>query len=271
MNDQERQVISEIFERLEQVADQPRDPEAERFIQDRIRRQPYAPYAMAQAIVVQEQALKNLNEQLEALAAENEELRSRPQGGFLSSIFGGGWARVRAARVILAAAAGGPWGQPGQQPQPGPGQGAPWGGQPGMGQPMGQPGMGQPGMAQPGMGGPFGAPQGGGGGFLGTALSTAAGVAGGMMLGSALSNAFKGSGGHGAMGGGLGGGQAGAGGNSDFSDLSPFGNSGSTGASGNAAFQDSGNDDASLQDASFDQEDDFGGDAAGDLGGDDWA
>src|SRR5829696_1082989 len=198
MNDQERQVISEIFERLEQVADQPRDPEAERFIQDRVRRQPYAPYAMAQAIVVQEQALKNLNAQLEALQAENEELRSRPQGGFLSSILGGG------------------------------------------------------------------------GGFLGTALSTAAGVAGGMMLGSALSNAFKGSGGHGAMGGGLGGGQAGAG-NSDFSDLSPFGNSGSTGASGNAAFQESGNDDASLQDASFDQEDDFGGDAAGDLGGDDWA
>src|SRR5829696_8569732 len=261
MNDQERQVISEIFERLEQVADQPRDPEAERFIQDRIRRQPYAPYAMAQAIVVQEQALKN----------QNEQLRSRPQGGFLSSIFGGGGGRESERRGSFSQPqAAGPWGQPGQQPQPGPGQGAPWGGQPGMGQPMGQPGMGQPGMAQPGMGGPFGAPQGGGGGFLGTALSTAAGVAGGMMLGSALSNAFKGSGGHGAMGGGLGGGQAGAG-NSDFSDLSPFGNSGSTGASGNAAFQESGNDDASLQDASFDQEDDFGGDAAGDLGGDDWA
>ena len=271
MNDQERQVISEIFERLEQVADQPRDPEAERFIQDKIRRQPYAPYAMAQAIVVQEQALKNLNAQLEALAAENEELRSRPQGGFLSSIFGGGGGREPERRGSFSQPqAGGPWGQPGQQPQPGPGQGAPWGGQPGMGQPMGQPGMGQPGMGQPGMGGAFGAPQGGGGGFLGTALSTAAGVAGGMMLGSALSNAFKGSGGHGAMGGGLGGGQAGAG-NSDFSDLSPFGSSGSTGGSGNAAFQDSGNDDASLQDASFDEEDDFGGDAAGDLGGDDWA
>ena len=166
MNDQERQVISEIFERLEQVADQPRDPEAERFIQDRIRRQPYAPYAMAQAIVVQEQALKNLNAQLEALAAENEELRSRPQGGFLSSIFGGGGGRESERRGSFAQPqAGGPWGQPGQQPQPGPGQGAPWGGQPGMGQPMGQPGMGQPGM-----GGPFGAPQGGGGGFLGTAL-----------------------------------------------------------------------------------------------------
>ena len=29
MNDQERQVISDIFRRLEQVANQPRDPEAE--------------------------------------------------------------------------------------------------------------------------------------------------------------------------------------------------------------------------------------------------
>src|SRR3954471_21974381 len=200
MNDQERQVISEIFERLEQVADQPRDPEAERLIQDKIRQQPYAPYAMAQALFVQEQALKNLNAQLEALQAENEELRNRPQGGFLSSIFGGGAGREPERRGSFSQPqAGGPWGQPGQQPQPGPGQGGPWGGQPGMGQPMGQPGMGQPGM-----GGAFGAPQGGGGGFLGTALSTAAGVAGGMMLGSALSNAFKGGGGHRAMGGGLG-------------------------------------------------------------------
>ena len=46
MNDQERQVISDIFQRLEQVASQPRDAEAERFIQDKVRQQPYAPYAI---------------------------------------------------------------------------------------------------------------------------------------------------------------------------------------------------------------------------------
>jgi hypothetical protein len=265
MNDQERQVISEIFQRLEQVADQPRDPEAERFIQENIRRQPYASYAMAQALYVQEQALQNLNAQLEAVQAENEELRNRPQqGGFLSNLFGGGGREPeRRGSFSQPQGAGGPWGQPG--PQPGMGQGGPYG-QPGMGQPMGQPGMGQ----QPGMGGPFGAPQRGGSGFLGTALTTAAGVAGGMMLGSALSNAFGGgSGGHGAMGGGLGGGaqQASAGNSGDFSDLSPFGSS--SAASGRSAYQDSGNDDASLQDASF-EDDDFGGDAAGDPGGDDW-
>src|SRR5918911_3331736 len=133
MNDQERQVISDIFQRLEQVANQPRDPEAERFIQDKIRQQPYAPYAMAQAIVVQEQALQNLNQQLQALQAENEELRSRPQGGFLSSLFGGG-AREPERRGSFSQPQGGPSGGPwGQQPGmgPGPGQGGPWAGQPG--------------------------------------------------------------------------------------------------------------------------------------------
>src|SRR5687768_6852728 len=92
MNNQEREVISDIFKRLEQVAHQPRDPEAERFIADRLRQQPYAPYAMAQAIYVQEQALANLHERVQQLEAEGEQLRSRaqPGGGFLSSLFGGG-------------------------------------------------------------------------------------------------------------------------------------------------------------------------------------
>ena len=54
VNSQEREIISGIFQRLEQAASQPRDPETERFIADKIRSQPYAPYAMAQLIYVQE-------------------------------------------------------------------------------------------------------------------------------------------------------------------------------------------------------------------------
>ena len=261
MNDQERQVISDIFTRLEQVADQARDPEAERLIQEKIRRQPYAPYAMAQAIFVQEQALQNLNAQLEALQAVVEELRARPQGGgFLSSIFGGGSREPERPRPSFSQPQpGGPWGQGGGG-QPATGPGGPWGGQPAIG-----PGMGQPSMMQ---GGPMGGPQRGGSGFLGTALTTAAGVAGGMMLGSALTNAFGG-GGHGALGGGLGGSSAANASGSDFSELSPFG-SGGAGAGGlgssSPSFQD-----ANFQDASFNDDDDFGGDG-GDLGGgDDWA
>ena len=36
MNEQERQVIDDIFRRFEQVANQPRDPEAERFIAEKV-------------------------------------------------------------------------------------------------------------------------------------------------------------------------------------------------------------------------------------------
>ena len=124
MNSEERDVISGIFQRLEQAQTQPRDAEAERFIAEKLRTQPYAPYAMPQALYVQEEALKSLNEQIEQLRAENEQLRSqgnRGSGGFLSSIFGGG-----------QGASSGPFSRPGQQPGYGPQggpQGGPWGGQ----------------------------------------------------------------------------------------------------------------------------------------------
>jgi uncharacterized protein len=245
MNEQERQVISDIFRRLEQAADQPRDPEAERLIAEKIRQQPYAPYAMAQAVFVQEQALANLNAEVERLRAEVEDLGSRPQsGGFLSGIFGGGPREPEAPRRPMGA----PFGQPQGRPGPWGGQGddggqpGPWGGQGGM----------QPGMM--GQGGPFA--QRGGSGFLGTALTTAAGVAGGMMLGNVLTNAFKGSGAE-AAGAGAGGEQA--------SFLS-----GGGGKDPNAGITD-----GMYQDAGYDQgapEEDYGSDAGGDFGGgDDWA
>jgi uncharacterized protein len=175
MNDQERQVISDIFRRLEQVANQPRDPEAERFIADKLRQQPYAPYAMAQSVYVQEQALARLQAENEQLRGELDRLHHQPQpGGFLSSIFGGGSRAPGPAYNAPPARGASPWGgaQPMQQPYGAP-QGGMMGGQPG---PWGGGGMMQP----------------RGGGFLGTALTTAAGVAGGMMIANALSSAFGG-------------------------------------------------------------------------------
>jgi len=247
VNSQEREIISEIFKRLEQAANQPRDPETERFIGDKIRSQPYAPYAMAQLIYVQEEAIKSLNQQLEQMRAEVERVRSQPQsGGFLSSIFGGG-SRPQAEPPRPA---GSPWGG---QPQPGPGYGqgygpggpqpGPWGGQ-------------QPGM----MGGGAG-----GGGFLRGALTTAAGVAGGMVVGNALMNAFKG--GHESLGG-FSAADASAltGGQSDLSGLSPFQDAG--GAAGFGSDTGGGFDSGGFQDASFDSGGD-GGDFGG-GGGDDW-
>ena len=46
MTPEERKVIGGIFDRLHDAASQPRDPEAERYIADRIREQPYAPYVV---------------------------------------------------------------------------------------------------------------------------------------------------------------------------------------------------------------------------------
>ncbi|KQT78659.1 DUF2076 domain-containing protein [Methylobacterium sp. Leaf466] len=240
MNSEERDVINGIFQRLEQAGSQPRDADAERFIADKLRSQPYAPYAMAQLIYVQEEAIKSLNQQLEQAREAASHAQQQPQGGggFLSSIFGGG------SRQEPQRPAGQPWG----------GQG----GQPGYGQP--QPGYGQ----QPGYGGPQGGPWAGqqqaparGGGFMATALPMAAGAAGGMLLGSALSNAFAG--GHSSLGSAAAAGLSGTG-------AEAAGLSGGTQDLGSALG--GGND---LQGASFDN--DAGGDFGGDLGGggdDDW-
>lgn len=171
MNDQEREVIADIFRRLEQVANQPRDPEAERFIGEKLRQQPYAPYAMAQTIFVQEQALARLQAENEQLRAELDHVSRQPQkGGLLSGIFGGGTRPPGPAYNTPPARRASPWGAP---------------------QPMHQQSFGAQAPAQ--------GPWGGGmmqsrGGFLQTALSTAAGVAGGMMIANALSHAFGGGG-----------------------------------------------------------------------------
>lgn len=252
MNDQERQIISGIFQRLEGTAGQARDADAERFIAEKVRTQPYAPYAMAQALYVQEEAMKSLNQQLEQLKAENAELQQRASsggGGILSSIFGGGakpqqpasFSRPGQPQGGYAPQQGGPWGNAQQQAP----QGGPWGGQQG--------GYGQ--------GGGYAQPQAaGGGGFLRGALTTAAGVAGGMVVGNALMNAFSG-GGHQTLG---------SLSNADMSSMGfSGGDAGGAGGFQNASFGDGGSafdegggssPDATFQDASYD-------DAGGDFGG----
>lgn len=245
MNSQEREIISGIFQRLEQTATQQRDPEAERFIAEKVRQQPYAPYAMAQSLYVQEEAVKSLGQQVEQLQAENERLRQQgPQsGGFLSSIFGGGASR----------------------PQPGPSYGRQDGPPPGYGAQQ-QPGGPWGGGGAPQQGGPWAGQQGGygmqqtparGSGFLGSALTTAAGVAGGMVVGNALMNAF--SGGHPSLGS-----TAGLGGGGETLVNNYFGSDAPGGADA-GGFQTASydNDAGGFQDASYDS--DLGGGSS-----DDW-
>ncbi|WGD29514.1 DUF2076 domain-containing protein [Ancylobacter sp. WKF20] len=208
MNDQDRQAIDGLFEKLVEAERRspPRDGQAEGYIAERIARQPAAPYLMAQTIVMQDYALQQAQARIEELERQAEEVErqaseSRPasSGGLFGSLFGSGATPARRGSVPsmprttstafgsgagAAAGASSPaWGgAPTAQP-----------GQPGYGQPgMGAPGMGQPGMAQ--QPGAFGRPGfgGGGGGFLAGAAQTAMGVAGGVLLGSAISSMLSG-------------------------------------------------------------------------------
>ena len=163
MDQNERQIIEELFGKLRQAEAQsgPRDAQAEGFIREQVARQPAAPYLMAQAIVIQEQALAQSQARIQEL---EEQLRSRPAsggGGLFGSLFGGGSQQ--------------------RQPAPPPSN-SPWGNQ-------GQPQVGDPRVAA------YANPQyqqRQGGGFMAGAMQTAMGVAGGVLIGNALGSMFSG-------------------------------------------------------------------------------
>jgi hypothetical protein len=164
MDQNERQIIEELFGKLRQAEAQsgPRDAQAEGFIREQVARQPAAPYLMAQAIVIQEQALAQSQARIQEL---EEQLRSRPAsgggGGLFGSLFGGG-AQQR-------------------QPAPPPSN-SPWGNQ-------GHAQVGDPRVAA------YANPQyqqRQGGGFMAGAMQTAMGVAGGVLIGNALGSMFSG-------------------------------------------------------------------------------
>ena len=258
MTPDERQLLSGLFDRIRSNgSNQQRDRDAETFISDAVRQQPYAPYLLSQTVIVQEQALKAANERLQQLEAKVQSLESQQgqqsQGGqsggsegFLGglgrSIFGGGSSQSQEpSRSAPPAYA--PQGQYGQnQPQYAQPQGGPWGGA----------------AQQPAAQG------GGGGGFLKGALGMAAGVAGGALLGNAVSGLFHGSNnpfgiasGMGGLGGGFGGG---AGGETVINNYYEGDGPGNGGGYDQAADSDQGG---------FDNAADFGDDGGFDGGGSD--
>ena len=159
MQQQERELIAGLFDRLRPSESQARDPEAEALIKEQVARQPSSPYLLVQAVLVQEQALKAAQERI----AELEAKAGSAQGssGFLGS----------APKL-------GPWGaQPAAQP-PVDRAGPPRPLAPATRSPLQAAVSGQ---------------QGGGGGFLRTALATAAGVAGGALMFEGIRNLISGS------------------------------------------------------------------------------
>lgn len=166
MHTEEQQLIDGLFSRLKEAEQQSpeRDAQAEALIRDKLARQPAAPYYMAQALIIQEAALKRLDQRVRELEAQVSELREQGQprsGGFLGGLFGAG------SRAEPRPAARG-WGEA----------------------PRGTGGWSEP-APRPGYAAPAAAPAAGmGQGFLGGALQTAAGVAGGMVLGNLLMDMF---------------------------------------------------------------------------------
>ncbi|EMJ8340449.1 TPA: DUF2076 domain-containing protein, partial [Pseudomonas aeruginosa] len=94
MKSDEKTLIDGLFSRLREAEGQsaPRDAEAEAQINQHLVRQPAAPYYMAQVVLIQEAALKRLDQRVKELEAQVAQLQqSRPSsGGFLSGLFGGG-------------------------------------------------------------------------------------------------------------------------------------------------------------------------------------
>ncbi|NBF09398.1 DUF2076 domain-containing protein [Pseudomonas sp. Fl4BN1] len=186
MNNEEQSLIDGLFSRLQQAETDsaPRDAQAEARIKEHLTRQPAAGYFMTQAILVQEAALKSLDEQNKQLSQQVQQLQAELQqarsqaatpapasgGGFLSSIFGGSRESQPAPAPSAAPSSGGGWREPAR---------------PSFSAPP------QQNFAAPQQNyAPQQAPAAAGGGFLGGALKTAAGVAGGVMLAQGISSLF---------------------------------------------------------------------------------
>jgi hypothetical protein len=157
MDQNERQIIDDLFAKLRRVEGQsgPRDAEVESHIREHVARLPAAPYLMAQAIVIQEQALATSQARIEELERQLHEQQRPAGGGFLGGLFGGARSPVPVGRS--------PWG-PRTPAVPGDPRVAPYA---------------DPNQQRPG------------GGFLAGAMQTAMGVAGGMLIGNAVSSLFS--------------------------------------------------------------------------------
>lgn len=181
MQAEEQQLIDGLFTRLKDAERQTgsRDVQAESYIQQRLREQPAAPYYLAQVVLIQESALKRLEQQVKDLEAKVSQLQeqavsaasNKPStGGFLSGLFGGSNTASSAPPVVPAATSNRGWVDPGPRYNT-------------QASTPAQTAWQQPAPA---------APARTGGGFLAGAAQTAAGVAGGMLLAETLSGFFHG-------------------------------------------------------------------------------
>ena len=189
MTPQETQLVTDLFDRLADLENAPRDAAAEQLITDGLQRAPHAIYALVQTALVQDEALKRANVRIEELQARmtSAEAEERQPAGFLDTMreaVTGRAAACGSAPIMRSPLSGA---QP-QNPQSQVSQSQvsqsqnfrPQGGQLQSGLPP-----------PPPPGNPDSAPFGTGGSFLGNAASTAAGVIGGSLLLNGVRSMFS--------------------------------------------------------------------------------
>jgi hypothetical protein len=151
MNSEERSLVTDLFDRLAELEDTERDPEAKRAISDGLRRAPNSVYALVQTVLVQDEALKRADARIRDLEVQLGKEPQRPRSeSFLSSM-----REALTGRRVSA-----PTDRPGDAPMV---ARADYRSPP------------SPMSAESGLGSP-------GGSFLGTAAATAAGMIGGSLM-----------------------------------------------------------------------------------------
>jgi hypothetical protein len=183
MTPQEHQLVTDLFDRLAQLENSARDPDAEDLIAELWDKAPNASYALVQSVIVQDEALKRANARIQELEAAQGVAPQQPaQGGsFLDGMREKmlGHSDTPRGSVPSVGAGSPPIEAPEYRSQPDPrwNSGSAY-----------QPQQPQPQMMQQD-------PGPGGGSFLGTAASAAAGVVGGALLMRGISSLFGHSGG----------------------------------------------------------------------------
>jgi hypothetical protein len=164
MTPQEQEMIGDLIDRVQRTQLAEKDMDAEQMLQQGLGKNPDALYILAQTVLVQKYALEQAQSQLAQAKAQIEQLQQRSEPKRATSFLGSLLGRDEA---------------PAPPPPPPPPQGY---AQPQQGYPPPQqayPQYAPPQYSQ--VGGGYGAPMGGGGGFLRGAMQTAAGVAAGAL------------------------------------------------------------------------------------------
>jgi hypothetical protein len=174
MNADERQLITQLFERMRNYGPPEKDRDAESLIKELVRANPDAVYMLVQSVLVQEQALEAANTRIRDLEEQLRGLEEadRPRGGRSGGFLGGYWGGRGSQESRSSVPQVGSRSTPSAYGSRDEGR-SPWSQSP------------PPPQAPP-------QPASSGGGFMRSALATAAGVAGGVLVADSIRNMLGG-------------------------------------------------------------------------------